>query len=318
MQSTMKLFLPLLLCFLPPVLIAQAWTPAKGEGMFMVTYQNQYTADHLDGDNQRFDAGKIRLQGVENMIDFGITNRLAFTAAAPIAYGVYHGAFPHALDLDNGHYHGAISDLSLGLRYNIATRPVMLTPFVLGMMPSHEYRTFSHAAIGTDTSSFTFGVNVGRQLRPFMPNAYVEGMVSYSIVQKEVGFRPNRNNASLQFGYFVTPRLQLRALANAQVTHGGIDFPALVDALTNDPTGPIWQNHDAIENINYLNAGAGADFSLTRKVDISSTWQATAWGEMGHALNSGFTIGVSYMFTTPWARPSMKMHAKNDMRGHHH
>src|SRR5258708_22231397 len=106
MRRTVKPFLLLSICFLPLLLSAQAWTPRKGEAMFMVTYQNQYTADHLDGDNHRFDAGRIRLQGVENMIDFGITNRLAFTAAALIAYGVYRGTQPHALDLDNGHYHG--------------------------------------------------------------------------------------------------------------------------------------------------------------------------------------------------------------------
>jgi hypothetical protein len=315
MRRTIKLFLPVSLCLLPILLSAQAWTPPKGEGMLMVTYQNQYTSDHLDGYNGRFRAGTIRLQGLENMIDFGLTNRLAFTAAAPLVWGVYHGPDPHALPIDGGTYHGSLSDISFGLRYNIVTRPLVVTPFILGAMPSHEYAHFAHSAIGTDTSSFTFGVNVGKQLRPFLPNAYIEGMASYSIAQKTIGFRPNRNNLTLQFGYFVTKRLQLRALTSCQVTHGGVDFPILAWAHDH-PDTVIWHHHDAIENINYVNAGAGADFSLTRNIGISSTWSATAWGQLGHALNSGLTIGVSYMFSTPWAHPGMKMHANNDVHVH--
>ena len=315
MRRTIKLILPLCLYFLPVFVSAQAWTPPKGEGMIMFTYQNQYTSDHLDGYNGRFRAGTIRLQGVENMVDFGLTNKLAFTAAAPLAWGVYHGPDPHALPIDGGTYHGSLSDISLGLRYNIVSRPLVITPFILGMMPSHEYPHFAHSAIGTDVSSFTFGVSMGKQLRPFLPNAYIEGMTSYSVVQKTIGFRPNRNNLTLQFGYFVTKRLQLRAITSGQVTHGGIDFPILAWAHDH-PDTVIWHHHDAIENINYLNAGAGADFSLTRNIGLSSTWTATAWGQMGHALNSGLTIGVSYMFSTPWAHPRAAMHAQGPTHSH--
>src|SRR3954471_6291015 len=107
MHRPIRIVLLLSLSFLPSLLFAQAWTPPKGEGMIMFTYQNQYTSDHLDGYNGRFRAGTIRLQGVENMIDFGLTNRLAFTAAAPLAFGVYHGPDPHLLPIDGGNYHGS-------------------------------------------------------------------------------------------------------------------------------------------------------------------------------------------------------------------
>jgi hypothetical protein len=207
-------------------------------------------------------------------------------------------------------------DISLGLRYNVIARPLIVTPFILGQMPSHDYPHFAHSAIGTDTSSFTFGVYIGRQLKPFLPNGYLEGMTSYSIAQETIGFRPNRNNLTLQFGYFVTKRLQLRAITSAQVTHGGIDFPILNWAHAH-PDTVIWHHHDAIENINYVNAGAGADFALTKNIDVSSTWTATAWGQMGHALNSGLTIGFSYMFSTPWARPKVTMLPENAVHGHH-
>src|SRR5690349_2484377 len=239
----------ILICYLPSLLCAQAWTPPRGEGMLMETYQNQYTSDHLDGYNGRFRAGTIRLQGVENMVDFGLTDRLAFTAAAPLAFGVYHGPDPHALPIDGGTYHGSLVDISLGLRYNVIARPVIVTPFILGQMPSHDYPHFAHSAIGTDTSSFTFGVYIGRQLKPFLPNGYLEGMTSYSIAQETIGFRPNRNNLTLQFGYFLTKRLQLRAITSGQVTHGGIDFPILNWAHAH-PDTVIWHHHDAIENIN--------------------------------------------------------------------
>jgi hypothetical protein len=37
---------------------------------------------------------------------------------------------------------------------------------------------------------------------------------------------------------------------------------------------------------------------------VYSSLLTTVWGQNGHALHTGFSIGVSRSFHTPWARPA--------------
>src|SRR5947209_2625156 len=73
----------------------QAWVPAKGEGEVVLVYQNLYTHDHLSYNGARSDNGHIRLVGLVQTVDFGVTDKLALTASFPEFKGKYNGAFPH-------------------------------------------------------------------------------------------------------------------------------------------------------------------------------------------------------------------------------
>ena len=50
--------------------------------------------------------------------------------------------------LDDGAYHAAFSDFRFDVRYNVAKKGMVLTPFVGAIVPSHDYAYFAHAAPG--------------------------------------------------------------------------------------------------------------------------------------------------------------------------
>jgi hypothetical protein len=279
----------------------QAWVPPKGEGEIATSYQNLFTKDHFNGDGSRHDYGHIRLFGVIQEFDYGATDKLAVSVSVPYGFGKYYGSFPHQLPIDNGDYHSALQDLHVGFRYNVRTHPFMFTPFLAVAFPSHHYEHFAHSAVGTDLWEVQMGMNAGKRLAPVLPNAFVQMRYSYAVVQRVLGIRPNRSRVETQFGYFLTRRLSLQAIATSQITHGGLDFPN--DFPSRSPNNVRWRHHDQISTINFLNMGGGVSFGLTKSLQVYSSLLTTVWGQNGHALRTGVSVGVSWGFRTPWARP---------------
>ena len=286
----------------------QAWVPNKGEGDFSVIYQNVYTRDHLDQNGKPFDVGRIRVLGLVQAIDFGLTDKLAISASVPIVSGKYDGNYPHLLPIDNGNYHGGGGDFHLAARYQWRERPLTITPFIGVSFPAFAYQHFAHSAIGSDMWEVGLGFSAGRRLDPWIPNAYFQTRYTFVITQQDtirsynLSVRPNHSRMDGEVGYFLTPRLSVRALASAQVTHSGLDtsdFPPSIQLESNE----LWRHHDQISAIHYLNAGAGVSLSVTKSLDAFVTFEKNAWGENGHALNAGITAGMSWSFRTPWSHP---------------
>jgi len=280
---------------------AQAWVPPKGEGELSVIYQNLYTRDHFNGDGNRFDAGRIRLEGLVQAVDFGVTDKLAVSTSVPVFAGKYQGLFPHKYPIDDGNYHGSLQNFGFGARYMAVERPLVLTPFVGFTMPIWNYEHFAHSAIGTSMWEVGLGFNAARRLDPVLPNAYFQLRYTYVITQEILGIRPNKNRIDAEFGYFLTPRLAVRALAGSQVTLTGLDFPNDFPSRTNT----LWHHHDQISAVNYLNLGGGVSFAVTNSLDLFATMATSVWGQNGHALNTGLSLGASWSFHMPWARPPM-------------
>ena len=286
------------------VAFGQAWVPPKGEGEMALSYQNLFTRDHFNGDGSRHDYGHIRLFGVIEELDYGVTNKFAVNLSVPYGFGKYHGPFPHKLPIDDGDYHGALQDMHVGFRYNVFSRPIQFTPFVAVAFPSHHYEHFAHSAVGTDLWEVQMGMSLGRSLAPFLPRGYFQLRYGYSIMQRVLGIRPDRSRVETQFGYFVTRRLSLQALAASQITHSGLDFPQ--DFPVRSPTNVTWTHHDQISTINFLNLGGGIAYGITKNWQVYSSLLTTVWGQNGHALRTGLSAGMSWNFRTPWARPPVE------------
>jgi len=282
----------------------QAWVPPKGEGEMALSYQNLFTRDHFNGDGSRHDYGHIRLFGVIEELDYGVTNKFAVNLSVPYGFGKYRGPFPHKLPIDDGDYHGALQDMRIGFRYNVFRRPIQFTPFVAVAFPSHHYEHFAHSAVGTDLWEVQMGMSLGRSLAPVLPRGYFQLRYGYSIMQRVLGIRPDRSRIETQFGYFVTRRLSLQALAASQITHSGLDFPH--DFPVRSPTNVAWTHHDQISAINFLNLGGGIAYGITKNWQVYSSLLTTVWGQNGHALRTGLSAGMSWNFRTPWARPPVE------------
>jgi hypothetical protein len=286
--------------FAETIAVGQAWVPPKGEGEIAISYQNLFTRDHFNGDGTRHDYGHIRLYDLVQEIDYGVTDKFAVNVFFPYGIGKYQGPYPHQLPIDNGYYHGALQDFHVGFRYNVVKRPLQFTPFLAFAFPSHHYQHFAHSAVGLGMWELQTGMTLGRSFAPVLPRGYFQLRYGYSIMQQVLGIRPNRSRMEGQLGYFLMRRLSVQALGVAQVTHSGLNFPQ--DFPDRSPTNVRWTHHDQILAINFLNLGGGIGYAITRNWQVYSSLLTSVWGQNGHALHTGFNVGMSWSFRTPWAR----------------
>ena len=79
--------------------------------------------------------------------------------------------------------------------------------------------------MGTDQREYRLGVNLGRQLNPFLPKAFVQGRYAFGMVQQVAHIAPKRSYAEFQFGYVLSPRISVQASTVWSHSHNGIPIP---------------------------------------------------------------------------------------------
>jgi hypothetical protein len=299
-HSTRPLASTVLVCFSAVVLplalaataCAQAWLPLEGEGQVTVTYQHSYVRDHLDFAGEKFDVGAIRSHTQVLSFEYGLTNKLALDAdIAHVSsrYLGHVGPVPHG-PVDTGSYHPTFQDARIAVRYNVYNGPVVVTPFVGLVIPTHHYETRGHSAVGRDLRELQMGVNVGRDLEGVLPRSYVHGRYSFAVVERVEEFNLNRSNADWEIGHLATRRLSLRFTGAWQRTHGGIDIPR-------DSDHPHFRDiHDRASRSGFIRLGGGATFSLSKSLDLHADYTSTVWGINTHAAR-GVSLGFSWRFS---------------------
>lgn len=279
----------------------QAFVPPPGEGSVTVTYQNTLARGHLlpSGERAPGEAGRDPVQAhvLTWDLDIGLTDRIAASVSLPFVTSRYGGANRHLLDvrgnpttIDDGTYHSALQDFRFGARINVTTRPVVITPFLTGIVPSHEYESRGHSVPGLNMRALEAGTNVAGFV-DVLPGLYFHTQVSYAVVQKVAGIRPNRSRIDSEIGYFLTPRLAVRFLEGFQITHDGVDFP-----YENLPR-ELSLNHDRLSRNNFLNLGVGAGFGISERLDLFVAGSKLVWGQNVHS-HQGFVIGSNLYFRT--------------------
>jgi hypothetical protein len=282
--------------------LAQATVPDRGDGSVSVLYQNVDFGGHINFLGQRIPNGAAHSQTVLFEAEYGLTDNLAISVGIPYVTAKYTGQGPacplcassplgfQAGPNDDGLYHGAAQDFRVDLRQNIFRRPLILTPSIGVLIPSHHYEQLGEAAIGRGLRELQIGVNLARSLEPFLPDAYVQGRYSYTFVQRDLNVPLNRSNAFMEAGYSITSWLAARGLATWQKTHGGLNgFPEF------GSTEEFLENHDRLLRDNNWRAGAGVVYSLTESIDVSVTVITVVSGTVTH-YGTGITIGTIWSF----------------------
>lgn len=303
-----------------PQAAAQAWLPPKGEGSVSLGYQNVTFAGHFDSSGQRLPLGASQAQSALFDFEYGITDKVALDVALPFIATRYtganpssaeiralfnqllqqtHGAYTHSF-LDNASYHSTFQDFRFNARYKVLSAPIVLTPFITVVIPSHSYAYVGEAAPGRNLREFLIGTNLGRRLNPILPKAYVHFESSYAFVPRTLGVPLNRFNGGITFGYFVRRRLQVRALALYQHTHGGLHFPEQV--VTSTPE--TFLTHDRLLRQNYWHFGGSASYSLSKSVDLFAGVVSFLSGSDTH-FGTAITVGTSWNFRTRRAAPEV-------------
>jgi len=272
---------------------AQAWVPLQGEGQVTTTYENLYVRYHRDYTGKKFDAGPIRTHTVITTLEYGLTDKLTLDSELTHVTSKYEGfvgPVPHGPP-DTGFYHPTFQDLRIGLRYNVlASRKLVVTPFVATVIPTHHYETRGHTAVGRDLRELQIGVNVGRDLGELIPRTYVEGRYYYAIVQNVEQFGLDRSSADWEFGYFASPRLSARFTGAWQHTYSGVRFP--LDSDIED----FHELHDRAAKSAYLRFGGGVTVSINRTFDLHVDYGNTVRGSNTHGAR-GLSLGLSWRFS---------------------
>ncbi len=291
------------LAVLPCSLFPQAWISPKDEGTVSFLYQYGFDKYHALSLGEAVDRGHTYLQSLMIDADYSLTDRLAVRVALPFIEGRYDGAQPHLLDranpntivpLDNGSYHGGFQDFRFDLRYNVVRTRLMVTPFVMLYVPSNSYPTLGHAAVGTDQREYRVGVNVGRQLNPWLPRAYVQGRYAFGVLQEVAHVAPKRSYAELQLGYVLSRRFSVQGSTVWAHSYNGIDF--LNGLFPNNLSEEDYLNHDRISRANLLDVGVAVTYSANRKTSLFLGWGRSIDGTNTHLRDLVLTAGVTRAF----------------------
>jgi hypothetical protein len=279
-------FLPLL-ASLPAQ--AQAIVLDHGQTTLGLSYQHTFVRDHVGFDGTRVDLGHIMSYAIRPEISYGLTDRVTVDADAPFSAGKYIGSSPHGR-LDDGTFHSTFQDLHLGLRMNALMQPFALTPFLRATIPTHHYQLEGHTATGKGTKEWTVGTYAGRELAPWSPNAYIEGMLSHTFVQRTnidvASERLNRTNGTLEVGYYLLPSITLRAFGTGVRTHGGWDLPRQF--------GPgEAQEHDRFDKTKDIQVGGVISYNFPGGMSVYGGYFTTVWARTAHAL-AGPTVGLAW------------------------
>jgi hypothetical protein len=282
---------------------AQAWINAKDQGTVSLLYQYGFDRYHVMAQGQEVDKGHTRLQAVMLDLDYSLTDRLAVRIALPFIEGQYSGTSPHLYvrhdpstrtELDDGNYHGGLQDFRFDVRYNVSRKKLMVTPFLQASIPSRDYSTLGHGAIGTDQREYRVGVNVGRELNPWIRHAFVQARYAFGLVQEVAHVAPKRSYAEFQLGYLLSRRLSIQGSAVWAHSHNGIDFDYVL--FPDNLTVEQYQNHDRISRVNLLDVGATSTFAITRKTNLFVGWGHSIKGTNTHLRSIVLTTGITKTF----------------------
>jgi len=275
---------------------AQAWVPPGGEGTVTFTYQNYYATGHFDRQGHENKNGATHTKAAIVELDYGVTDTVGLNVSLPFVASKYTGPRPSYFvgthetfpgPLDDGSYHAAFQDLRVELRRVFSAGPVAITPFVGGLLPTHDYETVGEAVPGRHRREIQLGASAGIPLDPLLPGAYAHVRYSYAAAERLHGFPFTRSNIDLEGGYSLTSRVALRGSASWQIAHHG---PAL-DELADD-----WTHHDRFIAPSFLNAGGGASVSVTRSAEVYALWVATISGRSGAHVARVLAVGMSWNF----------------------
>ena len=285
---------------------AQAWVPASHHGSISVTYNQAKSTRLTNSDASKVPFGEVIARGLHLGIDYGLTDRLAISAALPFTSNRYRGNDPHdprtlpfpndQRVLDDGRFHGAWSDWNLSLRYQWLTKPFLVTPFIGYGQPTHDYTFWAHAAPGQDQWSWQLGAHIGGWLSPPAQAFFWQAGYTYSFMQPLDHRRVNHGAVSLSAGY-TAPRFDVRVEVDHHNSYGDtINLPQ--DFFNPDGSlnfGNLYY-HDQLAAARNTKIMAEIDFRLGDHYLLTASLGRSLFAANMHYWDYETSVGISRRF----------------------
>jgi hypothetical protein len=295
---------------LPFPSFCQAYVSPGGEGTVSVLYQYSIDRLHAFSDGRTKDNGHMYWDSVVVDTDYSLTDRLALRVSLPFLDGKYVGHSPHllirvvpssAIQLDDGNYHGTVTDFRIDLRYAATKGKLKIVPDFQATLPAHPYPTLLHALYGTDSREFRGGVSIGRTLDPIASKAFFQGRYGFGYTpQKFAGVDLKVSYGEFQLGYLLNRKIVIQGVASGEYSHNGISWSYAL--FPNDLTQDQWINHIRASRGKILDAGVSVGYSFNRSTNLVVSAGHSFWGENTHLRYLVTTVGFVKAFTAPWSK----------------
>ena len=290
-----------------PVSLAQVWVPGKGHGQVWVNYQQIKVSQRTNSSGHAQNFGDITDRGLYLNLDYGLTDRLAVTAILPYGSNRYQGNKPHDPKIffpdlhgqrliDDGDFHGGWADWGMGLRYQLAGKSFLVTPFVSYSQPSHDYVFFAHSQLGTHQWRLQAGASVTRPIPPPWQNLYWQARYAFSYMEPKLHRRVNHAALALELGYRINPSLSVHLQVEQLWSYNGIEGPQGF----RDPDGSfnrdLFLYHEALAGVKYSKASVGAGYRINDRYVVFADFGKTLRAANTDRIDSAINIGVSRSF----------------------
>ena len=317
---TAALFASLLVCAAP----AQSQGQQQGDASIRLEYQFIRTGSFVSGDAEfgywTTDSQVAMLSG-----DYAINDRWRVFAALPYVRkrfqpagsDAFLGGDPHNpndpywIDFvppdtrfwDDGDYHGALQDFSIGLSYRIDLGPWVLAPYISYGVPASDYPFFAKAAIGKNL--WTVPVGMSFSYVPYFSDWHFGGSAAYVFSEKPLDVNVDYLLIDLAAGYWFKAYLSVEAFLNFKNVFDGVSLlsPRFIDG---DPAGAVypddwdtedWWNHDRMVGNQNLNVGLGIDYFFSRNWKVSGTAYKSFRTNESNEVDYAYTLGLTRYFS---------------------
>jgi len=282
--------------------LSQAWIAGPGTGTVSLSYQVSKVRNHLlSGDltgfrrpgtaDGRWDLGRITGQSLYLNASYVPLENLQLQANMAYVGGTYKGTFPESAELDDGKFHGAFQDASLGASYMFYLAGFGLTPGISYSFPTHEYAHHGHVAPGRGLTSFTAQAFLGRSLDPWISGAFAQLSFAHSFVEDVDQLGLDSDRYGIDLGYSITPEIGIRSYFSYFEVKNGIDW------YSTDFAGD-WNFHDAAAASVVRRAGGSLSYQFDASKGVSLDIGGTVSGVNTHD-GIYYTLGTSWRFVGP-------------------
>ncbi len=266
---------------------AQAWLPEKGSLSFSLDFSDVFYKYHFTPTGEKIDRGHTSVEILNMSATYSPSDRWQVHASLPYVKARYKGAFRHPTVVDDGNWHGTLTDLLLTVHYQVTEGPIALAPYVGMVIPVKDYVTMGHAAAGRELDEYWVGFYAARSVNEWIPRTYLQTRVNYAFVEKVAGVSHDRTTANLEIGHFLNESWSARLIVGRQWTDGGINVPI-------PASHPLFPFHDQLASEELLNAGAGLAWTVNNRLNVFGFYVQSLEGENGHKIDHRFSFGMTY------------------------
>jgi hypothetical protein len=307
-----------LLCWSAVPTLAQS--QKKGDASLRMEYQFIRTGS-FRSQGQEFDYWTTDTQVAMLSGDYAINDRWTVFAALPYVGKRFNSEVPWGGDphnpndpywvdfvpadkrfWDDGKYHAALQDFSIGVNYRIQHGPWTWRPYISYGVPASNYPFFAKAAIGKNL--WTAPVGMSFNYVPYFSDWHVGGSLAYVFSEKPLGVNVDFWLADLSAGYLFKANLSVEVFLSLKYARSGLSLLS-TEFINGDPVSAVypddydtekWWQHDRLVGNRNLNFGVGIDYFFSREWKVSGSAYQSVWTDESNEVDYAFTLGFTRFF----------------------